>query len=65
MPGLTKKTKKEHVEGAGGSCPYCKSFHIQGDSYDFAAPILRQKVSCIDCGEVWYDVYKLVDVKEG
>lgn len=62
---LSKPAKKRYIDVDGIRCPYC-------NSYDIAAigPILwnmrgaQQKITCLQCGKEWVDIYTLSDVKE-
>jgi hypothetical protein len=57
---LTDEQKKNYIEHDGYICPFCGSTAIT--AYDaFEAP--SQKIECIDCGETWRDIYKLVDIE--
>ena len=54
---------KEYVDATGGFCPYCRSGQIEGDSVDFEAGYCTQRMRCLDCDVVWFDVYTLSSVE--
>lgn len=43
-------------------CPICKSGDINGDQVEIDGNVAWQRVSCVDCGAVWEDVYTLTGV---
>ena len=46
-------------------CPFCDSVNTDGENVDINEGSANQEVSCVHCGSVWIDTYKLVgyDVK--
>ena len=58
--------KKRYLAEGGGVCLHCESRNImaleqiQGDDGGASC-----QVECHDCGRIWTDIYKLVDVEEG
>lgn len=61
---MTQLTDQEYVNKGGGCCPYCQSANIEGDSIDIDANIAWQEVRCLDCEQIWHDVYKLIGYEE-
>jgi formate dehydrogenase maturation protein FdhE len=55
---------KEYLEQRGLACPFCGSWDIEGDSMDFEAGEIAQRISCHECNEQWTDVYKLAAVAD-
>jgi hypothetical protein len=62
---LDKQTRKDYVDGAATSCPYCDSTEIENQpgsaSFDCVASI---EVECNDCGATWREFYALRDIEE-
>jgi len=57
--------KKEYLERKGENCPYCNSRNIMGiENIQADGEGAHQSVECHDCGKLWKDIYKLVDVTE-
>jgi hypothetical protein len=54
---------KEYVDAGGGFCPSCRSEQIEGDSVDFDGGYCTQRMWCLECDAVWYDVYTLSSVE--
>jgi len=54
---------KRYVEMGGGFCPTCESHHTEGDSVDFGGDYCTQRMYCLDCEAVWFDVYTLSSVE--
>jgi len=54
---------KEYVDAGGGFCPNCRSDQIEGDSVDFDGRYCSQRMSCLECDAVWFDVYTLSSVE--
>jgi len=56
--------KKQHVidyiQSDGSYCPYCKSSNIEGMEFEYEGTYRR--VICLECGEQWKDIYKLVGI---
>jgi len=61
---MNPEKAKEYLEQRGLVCPFCGSADIRGGSMDFDAGEIAQRISCLDCGETWTDVYKLVAVAD-
>ena len=64
MAKLTKARKAAYVNGGGRCCPYCESGRLDGGERQYEGGVVSQAVVCLDCGENWTDVYRLVDIKE-
>lgn len=45
-------------------CPFCLSEDIVGGSMEHETGYVSQRITCAECDEVWWDIYKLVDVTE-
>jgi hypothetical protein len=54
---------KRYVEMGGGFCPKCQSHQTEGDSIDFGGDYCTQRMYCLDCDAVWFDVYTLSSVE--
>lgn len=54
--------EKEYIDAGGGFCPNCRSDQIEGDSADFDGRHCTQRMRCLDCDAVWFDVYVLSSV---
>ena len=54
--------EKEYIDAGGGFCPNCRSDQIEGDSVDFDGRHCTQRMRCLDCDAVWFDVYTLSSV---
>jgi hypothetical protein len=53
---------KEYIDAGGGFCPNCRSDEIEADSIDFQGDYCTQRMWCLDCDVVWFDVYTLSSV---
>jgi len=62
-PESTLPHAKEYVDADGVFCPHCRSDQIEGDSVDFDGRYCTQRMRCLDCDVVWFDVYTLSSVK--
>jgi len=59
--------KAKYIKNKGIRCPYCESEKIfadgqlntDGHEYGVAKDLVR----CYDCGNEWYDIYKLHDIE--
>jgi len=60
---LTTKQIKKYIKDGGGTCPYCGSSTLDGDSGEFGENC-SQEVSCVDCGRQWIDLYTLTGIME-
>jgi len=58
---MTKKEKKAYLEDYN-RCPKCHSQYIISHALEADGGTAWANVECSDCGAVWKDVYKLVDV---
>jgi len=56
--------KDEYLLKGGGLCPWCKSNQIEGGHVVIEGNEAIQIMKCLDCEEHWYDVYKLMEVRE-
>ncbi len=54
--------EKEYIDAGGGFCPNCRSDQTEGDSVDFDGRHCTQRMWCLDCHAVWFDVYTLSSV---
>ena len=54
---------REYVDAGGVFCPNCRSDQIEGDSVDFDGRYCTQRMRCLDCDVVWFDVYTLSSVE--
>ena len=54
---------KRYVEMGGGFCPKCQSHQTEGDSVDFGGDYCTQRMYCLDCEAVWFDVYTLTSIE--
>ena len=52
-----------YVEMGGGFCPVCESHQTEGDSVDFGGDYCTQRMYCLDCDAVWFDVYTLSSIE--
>jgi hypothetical protein len=52
-------TPDAYVQHLGGCCPACRSGQIEGDSFDYEAAQVWQRLRCLACGASWTDVYRL------
>lgn len=61
---LDKSAKKRYINIDGVRCPYCNSYDISP-----SGPMLgnargaQQKISCLQCGKKWRDLYTLNDIE--
>lgn len=61
---MTPEQKTTYLEKQGQCCPYCESDNIMGDIPEMDGTQGWQPVYCLDCGEEWIDLLKLVGVEE-
>lgn len=54
---------KQYVDAGGGFCPNCRSDQTEGDSVDFDGRYCTQRMWCLECDAVWFDVYTLSSVE--
>ena len=57
-----KQLEKEYVESGGNFCPHCKSNNITSGKIEAGSNSAWAIVNCLECGEIWEDVYNLVGV---
>lgn len=68
LPDQQRMTDAEYVKWAGGRCPICRSYEIEGDSIEVGNGKASQKIGCNGCGRSWLDSYRLTgyyEVTEG
>lgn len=54
------KTRNQHAEGQGLSCPRCVSDDLNAlDGMNFNAGSIEQEMQCETCKAVWWDTYTL------
>ena len=54
------KTRNQHAEGQGLSCPRCASDDLNAlDGMNFNAGSIEQEMQCETCKAVWWDIYTL------
>ena len=54
------KTDTEYL-ASSGECPFCSSSEVEGvGSMDIEGDTASNEISCLDCEQSWYDIYKLV-----
>jgi len=58
----TMEHKDAYLSDGGSYCPFCKDHDIVGSSIDIMSGSAFQHVHCSNCGAIWCDTYKLVDV---
>jgi transcription elongation factor Elf1 len=56
---MNAQAKKAYIKSPF-HCPFCDSKRITNDAYN--AELQQQTVSCMDCGQVWNEWLKIVDV---
>lgn len=62
---MTPEQKKKYIDSGGSKCPYCNSENISAvGCFNADVNSAWRKVACDDCGEVWNDVYRLIDAEE-
>ena len=52
-------TPEAYVKQYGGCCPACRSGQIEGDSFDYEAAQVWQRIRCLACSASWTDIYRL------
>lgn len=60
---LTTAQKRSYLR-SGGSCPYCRSESITGESVDIEGKHASQEVTCQECFRTWRDIYRLAGVED-
>ena len=60
--GTTMKamTSRQYVADGGSSCPACKSKDITGGGYGADGTMVWTNITCLACGAMWTDVYRLI-----
>lgn len=53
-------SQKQYIDHHGVKCPYCGGGDVEGQEVTIDAGGSSQEVSCLDCGAVWHDQYRLV-----
>jgi transcription elongation factor Elf1 len=61
MAELSQEQREWYLNHSA-NCPFCHSGQIEGGSVEIDAGGAWQEVSCVECGEQWVDIYKLIDV---
>ena len=62
---LTQRHIDKYLAHRGNICPYCDSRNIANASKCQTDDMIAwQGVECHDCGEIWRDCYKLIDIME-
>jgi len=62
---FTQDQKDFYIEHKGNICPICGSRNIDNVSKcQTDEAIAWQDVECHDCGSIWRDCYKLIDIME-
>ena len=56
---LAAYAAERYVKKGGVECPFCGSNDIEGGEVAIDAGGATQEVSCLECGESWYDLYAL------
>ena len=59
---ITMNHRENYIEGGGVHCPFCQSTDITASPFE--GDTKSQQVNCDNCGETWYDLYKLIDIQE-
>ena len=60
MPKLSEKQRKRYKRRGGGYCPFCESTDILGGSLDFIGGRIEQRITCQECGEHWWNIYRII-----
>lgn len=63
LPRLTEEQKTAYLKNYG-HCPFCRSDEIEGGFVEIDGNTAWQKVTCMECGRQWNDLYHLNDVEE-
>jgi hypothetical protein len=50
---------KEYAQDNGMHCPFCRSYTMTSGNIEIDDTQIFQKISCLECGESWCDIYKL------
>ena len=60
---LTQEQKKAYLARSGVGCPFCGCPNIEGAFVETNEGRATQPMTCTECGKVWIDYYRLVDVE--
>lgn len=60
----TPEQVREYLDHRGVQCPVCKSHDISGGFVEVDDGGAWQQITCVDCGFVWQDSYKLVAIAD-
>jgi hypothetical protein len=64
MTLITPEQRERYLQSGGNICPFCNSLNIQGTgSGDSDSDWHSKEVECLDCKEMWVDIYKIVNVE--
>lgn len=58
--GLTQEMIDRYRDNGSNRCLFCESENISAEGMDSSAA--SEGVECLDCGENWQDLYKLIGV---
>jgi len=61
---MKQKDIEKYIDRCGLHCPYCDSLDIKGGFVQIDAGSAWQEIECLDCGKLWKDIYRLVDIEE-
>ena len=59
----TEDPNTQYIDAGGGFCPKCRSEQVEGDLVDFDGPHCSQRMRCLQCDAVWFDVYTLSSIE--
>ena len=63
MPSFSPEEAQEYVEAGGDYCPACKGNNITAGESEWVGNQVGKRVTCEDCGCVWYDWFTLKHAK--
>jgi hypothetical protein len=61
---FTEEQEQEYIDNGGHYCPFCSSTNIEGGHPEQEGATSSCKITCYDCGAMWYDVYNLVGIQQ-
>ena len=62
---LSREQRKQYLARRGIHCPYCDSRQLDVMSKpQVDGPIATIETICVACGETWWDIYTLTNIKE-
>lgn len=62
---FTNEQKDSYIKSLGSHCPYCESDSIEATpNHDVDDVWYSHEISCLSCGKLWNDLYKLTDIEE-